>query len=143
MGFSHLLLAAALLGLANCLTCKYCDSSVEGKKCSENHSEDRVCPEGKKTSCTSKFPNNRDLSYSDCSGDEAPAKATECDELKCVNMGRDNINCYCTTENCNDEKVLEDCEPKAEPTPEPENGAEGKVGAVVSVLVASIFAAFF
>ena len=28
-----------------------------------------------------------------------------------------NINCFCTTEKCNDEKVLEDCEPKVSVNP--------------------------
>jgi len=150
--FSRLLLAAALLGFANCLTCKYCDNAVSNKKCSAGFSEDQVCTaQTGQNSCLSKWANNpKALVSTGCSGEQAPTHAITCGNQKCANYGREDIQCFCTADKCNTATTYPtSCDPQPEPEPEsesepePGNGVEGKAGAVFSVLVATIFAAVF
>merc|ERR1712037_143650 len=124
-----------------------CDNTVAGKKCSENYDEDRVCTEqnGGTSSCKSKF-NNRPIGLlsTGCSGEPAagPAEAVRCADQNCVNVDR-GVKCFCAgtgSNKCNGEQMFTyptSCGPK----PPPGSGAEGKVGSVLSVLVATIFAA--
>jgi len=147
--FSRLILAAALLGLANCLQCKYCDNAVPNKKCSEGFSEDKVCSaQTGEASCVSKWANNpKDIVSADCSSEPAAGPATisvACGNQMCANFGRGDIRCFCGNTNCNHPFTFPAaCDPQAEPEPEaePGNGVKGKVGAVFSVFMATIFAA--
>merc|ERR1719193_1310770 len=81
-----------------------------------------------------------------CSGEQAPAHAITCGNQECANFGRGDIRCFCTAEKCNSATTYPtSCDPQPEPESEPEsepgNGVEGKAGAVISVLAATIFAA--
>merc|ERR1712037_662523 len=78
--------------------CKYCDNAVQGKKCSDNVAEDRVCSaqNGGTASCQSKWANEpKTLQSTGCSNESAPAHADQCGNQKCVNKGRGNIYCFC------------------------------------------------
>jgi hypothetical protein len=97
----------------------------------------------------SKWGNNKDLLSTGCSGedDDGPDHAVSCGNQHCAHFGRGDIRCFCNTGNtikCNDLYTFPaNCDPKPDPEAEaePGNGAEGKVGSVFSVLVATIFAA--
>merc|ERR1712037_544538 len=147
MGFSRFLLAAALLGLASCLTCKYSDNQYEDRVCSAQN--------GGTTSCVSEWGQSdpKKLVKTGCSGEPpaGPAWAEPCGTQKCANVGRGVVKCFCAgtgNNKCNLPAFPNNCDPKPEPEPgngaegeEAENGADGKVGSVFSVLVATIFAA--
>jgi len=164
--FSRLFLVAALLGIASCLKCKFCDNAVPGKKCSDNVAEDRVCSakNGGTASCVNQYeglivekPGSqpaRTLVSAGCSSQPA-AGPTQCGAFKCTTGGKGIdtavVTCSCNTGNtkiCNYPFTYPaNCpaNPKAKSSTKlqsgPKNGVDGKAGSVFSVLAATIFAA--
>merc|ERR1719410_1223128 len=84
---------------------------------------------------------NQDIMSQGCSGDQVPADALQCGAAFKCKSEKSGMKCWCTSENCNKNTTKPtNCE-QAEP--EPENGADGKVGAVLSIVLSAIFATIF
>jgi len=73
-------------------------------------------------------------------GNAMPDNFEQCGAYKCMFEGSETI-CVCTSDNCNkDNTVPTNCGAQAS---EPENGADGKVGGVFSILLSAILATIF
>merc|ERR1719447_848848 len=72
-------------------------------------------------------------------GDQVPADALQCRAAFKCKSERLGMKCWCTSENCNKNTTMPtNCEQA-----NPENGADGKVGAVLSIVLSAIFATIF
>jgi len=156
----RLLFLAALLGIANAVeSCYYCHQVMGGDdefpKCSDGsvvkscHAQPGLESTGQ--ACITRWMNQGPMLQS-CIGNTMlgfPDNATECGAYKCMTgpsgapgSGPDDKEtmCWCTTDNCNKDIISPaDCAAQASP----ENGADGKVGGVFSILLFAILATIF
>jgi len=137
----RLLFLATLLGIANAAeSCYYCDNTVTASKCSDGAVVKTCDAQTGQASCLNVWT-NQDIISQGCSGDQVPADAVQCGAAFKCKSERSGMKCWCTSENCNKNTTMPtiaNCQQA-----NPENGADGKVGAVFSIVLSAIFATIF
>jgi len=139
---NRLLLLATLLGIANTQSCYQCDNSVSSEKCSDGAVVKSCTGQSDGKTCANIWT-NQDIKSQGCTNAfQIPADAKQCGPVFKCKTERSETTCFCTGENCNKNNTFPtNCKEQSEE--QPENGAEGKVGAVLSIVLSAIFATVF
>jgi len=154
----RLLFLAAPLGIANAAESCYNCANVPPTSQFSGQSEQTAGQESTGQACYNRWI-NQDFTGQGCNDGNSfggfPDNARQCGAYKCKtekiwlkkNMpkiddySQNETVCWCTTDNCNKDIIFPaDCGAKAS---EPENGADGKVGEVFSILLSAILATIF